>query len=91
MLVHIVVNVYSRPSGGPIRRRPVAVSEGTSVEQLLDMLSREGNMPVKFGEGEGYSEFLVLLNGLNVMCGDDIKSELYEGDEVSVMPAVAGG
>ena len=91
MAVGIILNVYARPCGAPIQRRPVQLPDGATVTTLLDKLTEDGDMPQKFGDGEGYSEFLVLLNGMNVMCGDDLSSVLHEGDVIAVMPALAGG
>lgn len=89
--MRIILCVYGRGKFGPIQNREEHVKQGTTIRELLDQLAQKNEMPQKFGSGNGYSEFLVLVNGFSVMIGDALDAELADGDRVVVLPAIAGG
>ena len=65
--------------------------DGTTVEQLLDYLTEQDEMPQKFGDGEGYSEFFVVVNGINAMIDAGLQKPLQDGSRDLVLAAMAGG
>ena len=64
------------PPGSQNKRATITVRKGATVDQLLDKL----NIPPK-------TTNVVMINGAH----KDRKTELEEGDVVSVFPPIAGG
>jgi len=64
------------PPGSQNKRATVTVKKGTSVDDLLNKLS----IPPKITN-------IIMVNGVH----KDRKTELSEGDVVSVFPPIAGG
>ena len=89
--IQVLVSVFGRRSGPAIRDRTETLPTGCTVQELLDLLSMRDEMPVKFGSGEGYSEFFVVVNGVNAMVGDGLSQPMPDGSRVLVLPAMAGG
>ncbi|NYB73345.1 MoaD/ThiS family protein [Sedimentibacter hydroxybenzoicus DSM 7310] len=90
MAIYISLSVYGGKFA-PIINEKVKIPEQISVKDLLNMLQKENRMPQKFGKGEGFTEFLVLLNGYNVMISPGLETVLKDSDRVVVLPAMAGG
>jgi molybdopterin converting factor small subunit len=88
-MLRIELEVFGGNS--PIRRGPFDLPRRSTGNELLSRLEAEGDMPRKYGDGEGFSEFIVFVNGTNVMVGSLLDAELAEGDRVVVLPALAGG
>ena len=64
------------PPGSQKKRATMIVKKGTTVDGLLDKL----NIPPKITN-------IIMINGVH----KDRKTELNEGDVVSVFPPIAGG
>jgi molybdopterin converting factor small subunit len=73
------------------QRQHMEISDQCNVHDLLVLLEMEKRLPKKFGKGKGFSEFIVFVNGRNVMVGERVNSILDEDDNVVVIPAMAGG
>lgn len=74
---------------------PVVDAEGATVAELVESL--EGSYPgmrerlLDDGSGELRRFVNVYVNGEDVRFLDGLATQLTEGDEVSIVPAVAGG
>lgn len=90
MATYILLSVYGGKFA-PIIDEKVEIPEQISVKDFLNMLQKENKMPQKFGNGEGFSEFLVLLNGNNVMVSPGLETVLKGFDRLVVLPAMASG
>ena len=64
------------PPGSQKKRATMTIKKGTTVDDLLDKL----NIPPKITN-------IIMVNGVH----RDRKTELKEGDVVSVFPPIAGG
>ncbi len=90
MAIFIALNVYGSKSASIINRI-MEIPEQYRVVDLLNKLQRENKLPQKFGKEEGFSEFLVFVNGNNVMIAPGLETVLKDSDRVVVLPAIAGG
>ena len=69
-------------------------AEGTTVRELLDDLGREnpGLLERIMGDDGDIRQFLnVFVNGSDIRYEDDLDTKVSEGDEVSIVPSIAGG
>jgi molybdopterin synthase sulfur carrier subunit len=79
------------------KTRPVAVEvpDGASLRSLILGLDQHTSSAISTAvlvDGERIaSAYSVLRNGSNVLLGQGLETVLAEGDEVAVMPKVAGG
>lgn len=87
----VTVSVFGRSNGIAIRNRADVLPAGTTVQALLALLEAADELPHKFGGGEGYSEYLVIVDGMNAMVGRGLEEPLHDGARVLVLPAIAGG
>lgn len=86
---HINLEVY----GGIVaqQKQYLEIPDQCNVHALLVQLEIDKRLPKKFGKGKGFSEFIVFVNGRNVMVGERVNSLLNEDDNVVIIPAMAGG
>lgn len=91
MTVRVTLSVFGRIGAKAIRDRTEVLPERYTVNDLLAKLTEAGEMPVKYGQGAGYSEFLVVVDGVNAMVGDGLTKPLKDGSRVVILPAMAGG
>lgn len=69
-------------------------AEGNTVRELLDDLGREnpGLLERIMGDDGDIRQFLnVFVNGSDIRYEDDLDTEVSAGDEVSIVPSIAGG
>ena len=69
-------------------------AEGNTVRELLDDLGREnpGLLERIMGADGDIQQFLnVFVNGSDIRYEDDLDTEVSAGDEVSIVPSIAGG
>ena len=69
-------------------------AEGTTVRELLDDLGRENpGLLERIMEDDGdIRQFLnVFVNGSDIRYEDDLDTKVSAGDEVSIVPSIAGG
>ena len=69
-------------------------AEGTTVRELLDDLGREnpGLLERIIGDDGDIRQFLnVFVNGSDIRYEDDLDTKVSAGDEVSIVPSIAGG
>ena len=69
-------------------------AEGNTVRELLDDLGRKnpGLLERIMGADGDIQQFLnVFVNGSDIRYEDDLDTEVSAGDEVSIVPSVAGG
>lgn len=90
MAIFITMSVYGR-KGAPIINERVEIPEQYRVVDLLQRLQTESRLPQKFGNEDGFLEFLIFVNGINVMITPGLETVLTEYDRVVVLPALAGG
>ena len=73
----------------------VSISEGETVLEMVRQLTRENDVVRKFVAEKDELEFganvLVVLNGVFVNPHDRSETLLKDGDEVTLLPVVAGG
>jgi molybdopterin synthase sulfur carrier subunit len=72
----------------------VELKEGSTVKDLLDDLisTRQRLMSAVFDESGKVREYVILMkNRKNIESLDGLETELAEGDEVAILPPVAGG
>jgi len=68
--------------------------EGTTVGEVLDSLfARHGELRDRLSDGDGgLRRFVnVYVDGEDIRFGDGLETEVAEGSEVTILPAVAGG
>lgn len=90
MAIFIALSVYGSKSASIINEK-LEIPEQYRIVDLLNKLQNENKLPQKFGNGDGFSEFLVFVNGINVMIVPGLETELKDFDRVVVLPAIAGG
>lgn len=69
-------------------------AEGNTVRELLDDLGQEnpGLLERIMGDDGDIRQFLnVFVNGSDIRYEDDLDTEVSAGDEVSIVPSIAGG
>jgi len=69
-------------------------AEGNTVRELLDDLGRKnpGLLERIMGADGDIQQFLnVFVNGSDIRYEDDLDTEVSAGDEVSIVPSIAGG
>ena len=69
-------------------------AEGTTVRELLDDLGRDnpGLLERIMGDDGDIRQFLnVFVNGSDIRYEDDLDTKVSAGDEVSIVPSIAGG
>ena len=69
-------------------------AEGNTVREILDDLGREnpGLLERIMGADGDIQQFLnVFVNGSDIRYEDDLDTEVSAGDEVSIVPSIAGG
>jgi len=86
---HILLEVYGSKTSQ--LKLCFEIPEKCSLNDLLQQLDAADRLPKKFGKGKGFSEFLVFVNGENVMVGKRLSRILEEDDKVVIIPAMAGG
>jgi molybdopterin synthase sulfur carrier subunit len=72
----------------------VELKEGSTVKDLLDDLisTRQRLKSAVFDESGKVKEYVILMkNRKNIESLDGLETELAEGDEVAILPPVAGG
>jgi len=72
----------------------VELKEGSTVKDLLDdlILTRQRLKSAVFDESGKVKEYVILMkNRKNIESLDGLDTELAEGDEVAILPPVAGG
>jgi sulfur carrier protein ThiS len=85
----ITLGVYGGKSS--LHRQKYDIPDAFSVYDLLLRLESEEKMPKKFGEGANFSEFLVFVNGNNVMSSARLTTQLRQNDEIVVISLIVGG
>jgi molybdopterin converting factor small subunit len=86
---HITLGVYGGKNA--IHRERFDIVDESNVYDLLTLLESEGKLPKKFGNGSGFSEFLVFVNGNNVMEHARFTTQLHDDDEIVLISLMAGG
>ncbi len=74
--------------------RAEVIAEGATVRELLDDLGRENPDLVAriMGDDGGIRQFLNLfVNGTDIRFEDNLDTPVSAGDEVSIIPSIAGG
>jgi molybdopterin synthase sulfur carrier subunit len=92
MIVHIRAFANFRDIVG--KDLNVEVKEGSTVKDLLDdlILSRKRLKSAVFDESGKVREYVILMkNRMNIDNLAGLDTELSEGDEVAILPPVAGG
>jgi len=92
MIVHIRAFANFRDILG--RDLDVEIKDGSTVKDLLDdlILSRESLKSAVFDESGKVREYVILMkNRKNIDNLAGLDTELSEGDEVAILPPVAGG
>jgi len=86
---HINLEVF----GGVVAQQKLymGIPDQCNVHDLLVRLEADKRLPKKFGKGKGFSEFIVFINGRNVMVRERVNSILEQDDNVVIIPAMAGG
>jgi molybdopterin converting factor small subunit len=90
MAKFITLKVYGTKAASDVNGK-LEIPEQYRVVDLLTSLQKENRLPQKFGKGEGFSEYLVFVNGKNVMLEPGLETVLKDADRVVVLPAIAGG
>ena len=78
----------------PANGRAEVIAEGATVRELLDDLGRENPDLVAriMGDDGGIRQFLNLfVNGTDIRFEDNLDTPVRGGDEVSIIPSIAGG
>jgi molybdopterin synthase sulfur carrier subunit len=92
MIVHIRAFANFKDILG--RDLDVEIKDGSTVKDLLDdlILSRESLRSAVFDESGKVREYVILMkNRKNIDNLAGLDTELSEGDEVAILPPVAGG
>ena len=92
MIVHIRAFANFKDILG--RDLDVEIKDGSTVKDLLDdlILSRESLKSAVFDESGKVREYVILMkNRKNIDNLAGLDTELSEGDEVAILPPVAGG
>ncbi len=88
-MVHVKVRIFHRAAPGKIE---LELEDGNSVETLLMQIKEkaepEQNMMAFLSNPDS---LIILLNGMSIFSVDGWQTMLREGDEVSLLPMVAGG
>lgn len=92
MIVHVRSFASFRDILG--KELSVELKEGSTVKDLLDNLisTRQRLKPAVFDETGKVREYVILMkNRKNIESLDGLETLLAEGDEVAILPPVAGG
>lgn len=93
-MIHVKVRIFSQAIPN---KSEIELKEGSSVETLLARIKEKaiqetlGSDSNKIAFLNNTSTLIVLLNGLSIYSLSSWKTILREGDEVSLLPMVAGG
>ena len=93
-MIHVKVRIFSQPIPN---KSEIELEDGSSVETLLARIKEKaiqetlGSDSNKIAFLNNTSTLIVLLNGLSIYSLSSWKTILREGDEVSLLPMVAGG
>jgi molybdopterin synthase sulfur carrier subunit len=70
-----------------------ATADGTTVGEVLQGLySQHAELRERIADGDGLRRFVnVYLRGEDIRFLDGLATEVSDGDEVTILPAVAGG
>jgi molybdopterin synthase sulfur carrier subunit len=90
MAVSVKIPTQLRESTGG---ESVAAVEGETVGQVLDALyERYGELRSRIAEDGGLRRFVnVYVGGEDIRFLDGLDTEVADGDEITILPAVAGG
>ncbi|MFB3766432.1 MAG: ubiquitin-like small modifier protein 1 [Methanotrichaceae archaeon] len=72
----------------------VELKEGSTIKDLLDELIsiKERLKPLVFDDSGGLREYVILMkNRKNIDIPNPLDTELSDGDEVAILPPIAGG
>jgi sulfur-carrier protein len=92
MIVHIKAFANFRDILG--KDMDVEIKDCSTIKNLLDDLisSRQRLQPALFDESGQIKEYVILMkNKKNINSLDGLETKLSEGDEVAILPPVAGG
>ena len=78
---HILFSEFAE--GGPVRVKPVLQSVKESHPQIYQSWCD--------GDGHLRDSLPVFVNGEHIRYKDDMETELREGDEIYIIPLIAGG
>jgi molybdopterin converting factor small subunit len=88
-MVHVKVKIFHRAMPEKVE---LELEEGNTVETLLlrikEEITSEREMAAFLGNA---ASLVVLLNGMTIFASHGWKTLLREGDEISLLPMVAGG
>jgi len=93
-MIHVKVRVFSQAMPDQIE---IELDKGSSIETLFrrinEKVSQEnsGGSNIKMAFLNNTGSMVVLLNGMSIHSLSGWKTILQEGDEVSLLPMVAGG
>lgn len=93
-MIHVKVRIFSQAIPN---KSEIELDDGSSVETLLARIKEKaiqetlGSDSNKIAFLNNTSTLIVLLNGLSIYSLSSWKTILREGDEVSLLPMVAGG
>ncbi len=81
------------PAARGDRRRATAEVDGSTVGEVLDALyERYGELRSRIAEDGGLRRFVnVYVGGEDIRFLDGLDTQVADGDEVTILPAVAGG
>lgn len=89
--MNILLSIHARACKPPIIEQTYQLQAGTTMRELLIDLTKQDEMPQKFGDAPGFDEFFIIINGVNAIVGGMLDAPLEEGDRVFILPAFAGG
>jgi len=73
----------------------LSINEASTIKDALNILSRKLGKVLKetiFTSSETLNNYIILgLNGRDIRSLDNLKTLLHNGDEISFLPAIAGG
>ena len=89
-VIHVKFSYWGLEANRGPSRRTMEVEAGATLEELLGRMSRALNHDLAAETARDGSVFLT-LNGSFCTLPDDLPRELEEGDDVRLLPFVAGG
>ncbi len=73
----------------------LSIKEDATINDILDLLSKKLGKILRetiFSSSETLNPYIILgLNGRDIRSLDNLKTVLHNGDEISFLPAIAGG
>ena len=94
MNINVTLNLYIPSVEIKERNLSLDVEEDMTILGLINLLDSTNNgfkNTIVNGDGEISNEFIVFINGNNVISGAGVHTTLKCGDEVNFIPAIAGG